>query len=77
MAIESVAQEPRTSAVRCVAKWYTDEFRALAVEISNAEGLSQIEAFSTALSMVDELAAYAMLWDSMAFRAGNDDACPF
>ncbi len=56
---------------------YIEEFTALAQEIQEAEGIGHIEALGIALSIIDELAAYAAAWDGWAFWDGNDDAMPF
>ncbi len=51
-----------------------DDLDALTVELEETEGLSAVEARSQALTLSDELASFAAVWDTDAFLAGNPAA---
>lgn len=51
-----------------------DECTALIAELIAEEGITQIEAMSQAVALLDELPTYASSWDSWAFNFGNLDA---
>ena len=49
---------------------------ALTVELIDSEHLTPFEAETQAAALIDELNAYAVIWDTDAALAGNPDACP-
>ena len=76
MAVATILPHITPSTVRL--QFINDEITDLAQDLMHDEPCMQIfEARTHAAFMLDELEVYALLWDQMAFRAGNDDAIPF
>ncbi len=53
---------------------YDDGISELVIALRDDNGLSPLEALCHAADMLDDLDAYAAVWDSMAFVAGNRTA---
>jgi hypothetical protein len=54
----------------------SDDFTLLVEELMADEQLSRHEASANALDLLDELTAYALIWNFDATIAGNPDALP-
>ncbi len=52
------------------------DLHALSVELINSEQLTPFEAETQAVALIDELNAYAAIWDADASLAGHPDARP-
>jgi hypothetical protein len=72
MALAILSQD-RGSADPCAE---TADQLALTAELVDAEQITPFEAETQAVALIDELTAYAAVWDADAASAGNPDARP-
>lgn len=76
MAVPSILPQDADHASRV--QTIHDEITELAHDLMHDEPFMLFfEATVTAGQMIEELEAYATVWDNIAFFAGNDDAMPF
>ncbi len=66
----------RNSGVPCPEFDVPDDFTALVQELMADEQITELEASSQALDLVDDLQVYAASWDTDAYMAGNLDTLP-
>jgi hypothetical protein len=73
MAVASVAHAASHACTSCT----SDDFTALVAELITDEHLTELEAQSQAVALLNDLDAYAAVWDSWAWSLGNTAAYPF
>ncbi len=68
----AILPQDRDSADPCAE---SADLLALTVELIDSEQLTPFEAETQAVVLIDELYAYAAIWDADASLAGHPDAC--